>query len=127
VSLDEILINRKHHSSDNCREKRSPECIYSNHIPTPALHHTHRCELIGHIRPESEECRFLEYLYDCELGLDSWEHDEDKEHKNIEQIKSYRRNIVHIGIEICRDIFPKCREYHEPYHDCIEDEKSQKS
>jgi hypothetical protein len=96
-------------------------------MPAPPLHHTHRSELIRHIRSESEESRFLEYLQKRELILNSGNDDEKKQNEDIEKIERYSCHEVHVGIQIGWYILLKGRKYHIPYHDTVEYEKSEKS
>lgn len=127
VTLVKFCKNVIHHCPNNNSEESSPCRINGNHIPAPPLYHTHRSELIGHIRSESEKGRFLDYLNDRPLSLNSWDDNEQEEDENIEEVKCYRRNEIHICIEIRRNVFLKHWKYDKPDHDTIEYEEGEDS
>ena len=123
VTLVKFCKNVIHHCPNNNSEESSPCRVDKYHIPAPSIHHAHRSEFIGHIRTESEKSRFFYDLEKCPLSLNSWDHHEEKNDEDVEEVKCDRRDIIHISIEICRYVFPKCRKDHEIDHDAIEEEK----
>ena len=122
-ALDRSFINHIHDVSDNTSQETSPKDIYHHHIPTPPLHHTHRCEFIGHVCPYTKKCRTQKYLKVGHFSLYSWHDDKNKKDSYIEQIKQSSGNQVWIFCKILWYVLLENRHDDKINHDTVDCEK----